>query len=77
VRIVLDTNVLVTGNLEEVRALLGLAWIDTTHAYTTFRPAQLKTAVAFYEDRAEFMLACPETQNGFQEHSNVPRTQVA
>ncbi len=64
-------------NLEEVRALLGHTRIDTTQAYTTIRPAQLKTAVAFYENRAELMLACPETQKGFQEHSNVPKTHVA
>ena len=30
------------GNLEEVRALLGHARIDTTQIYTTIRPPQLK-----------------------------------
>lgn len=44
------------GNLEEVRALLGHARIDTTQVYTTIRPPQLKRAVAFYEDRAQQML---------------------
>ena len=64
-------------NLEEVRALLGHARIDTTQAYTTIRPAQLKTAVGFYENRAALMLACPETQNGFEEHPVFPRTHPA
>jgi site-specific recombinase XerD len=44
------------GNLEEVRALLGHARIDTTQVYTTIRPRQLKQAVAFYEDRAQRMV---------------------
>ena len=39
-------------DLEEVRALLGHARIDTTQVYTTIRPPQLKRAVAFYEDQA-------------------------
>jgi integrase len=43
-------------DLEEVRALLGHARIDTTQVYTTIRPAALKTALAFYEDRAQQML---------------------
>jgi integrase/recombinase XerC len=34
-------------NLEEVRALLGHARIDTMQVYTTIRPAQLKRAVEF------------------------------
>jgi len=64
-------------NLEEVRALLGHARIDTTQLYTTIRPAQLKTAVGFYENRAAMMLASPETQNGFQEHVLSPGTHPA
>lgn len=43
-------------DLEEVRALLGHARIDTTQVYTTIRPPQLKRAVAFYEEKAEEML---------------------
>jgi integrase/recombinase XerD len=43
-------------DLEEVRALLGHARIDTTQVYTTIRPPQLKRAVAFYEDQALRML---------------------
>jgi site-specific recombinase XerC len=49
------------GNLEEVRALLGHARIDTTQAYTTIRPPQLKRAVAFYEERAERMLSAGDS----------------
>ena len=30
--------------------------IDTTQIYVTIRPAQLKRAVAFYEDKAARML---------------------
>jgi len=36
-------------DLEEVRALLGHARIDTTQIYTRIRPPQLKRAVAFYD----------------------------
>jgi site-specific recombinase XerD len=43
-------------DLEEVRALLGHARIDTTQVYTTIRPPQLKRAVSFYEDRAAQMV---------------------
>lgn len=43
-------------DLEEVRALLGHARIDTTQIYTRIRPAQLKRAVAFYEPHAARML---------------------
>lgn len=39
-------------DLEEVRALLGHARIDTTQIYTMIRPPQLKKAVTFYEDHA-------------------------
>ena len=39
-------------DLEEVRALLGHARIDTTQVYTAIRPPQVKRAVAFYEESA-------------------------
>ena len=39
-------------DLEQVRALLGHARIDTTQIYTSIRPAQLKRAVSFYEEKA-------------------------
>jgi site-specific recombinase XerD len=42
--------------MEEVRALLGHARIDTTQIYTRIRPPQLKRAVAFYEAQAQRML---------------------
>jgi site-specific recombinase XerD len=44
-------------DLEQVRALLGHRRIDTTQVYATIRPAQLKRAVAFYEDKAARMLS--------------------
>ncbi len=44
------------NNLEEVRALLGHARIDTTQIYTMIRPPQLKQAVGFYEAQAVKML---------------------
>jgi site-specific recombinase XerD len=44
-------------DLEQVRALLGHTRIDTTQIYATIRPAQLKRAVAFYEDQAMRMLS--------------------
>ena len=44
-------------DLEEVRALLGHARIDTTQIYANIRPAQLKQAVAFYEKKAMEMLS--------------------
>ena len=43
-------------DLEQVRALLGHARLDTTQIYTTIRPPQLKRAVAFYEEKAQQML---------------------
>ncbi len=42
--------------LEQVRALLGHARLDTTQVYTTIRPPQLKRAVAFYEEQAQQIL---------------------
>jgi integrase/recombinase XerD len=44
-------------DLEEVRALLGHARIDTTQIYANIRPAQLTRAVAFYETKAMEMLS--------------------
>ncbi len=43
-------------DLEQVRALLGHARLDSTQVYTTIRPPQLKRAVAFYEEQAHQML---------------------
>jgi integrase/recombinase XerC len=39
-------------DLEQVRALLGHARLATTQIYTSIRPAQLKRAVSFYEEKA-------------------------
>ena len=50
-------------DLEEVRALLGHARIDTTQIYTKIRPPQLKRAVAFYEDGAERLLSVEAVQS--------------
>jgi len=44
-------------DLEQVRALLGHARIDTTQVYTSIRPPQLKRAVSFYEEKALRMLS--------------------
>ena len=44
-------------DLEQVRALLGHARIDTTQIYTRIRPSHLKQAVSFYEEPAKRMLA--------------------
>ncbi len=44
-------------DLEEVRALLGHARIDTTQVYANIRPKQLKRAVAFFEEKALEMLS--------------------
>jgi site-specific recombinase XerD len=43
-------------DLEQVRALLGYARIDTTQIYTSIRPSQLKHAVRSYEEKAARML---------------------
>jgi site-specific recombinase XerD len=37
--------------------LLGHTRVDTTQNYATIRPAQLKRAVSFYEDKASRMLS--------------------
>ena len=43
-------------DLEQVRALLGHARIDTTQIYTMIRPSQLKQVVSFYEEPARRIL---------------------
>ena len=50
-------------DLEQVRALLGHARIDTTQIYTSIRPPQLKRAVAFYEEQATRMLVERDEEN--------------
>ena len=42
---------------KQVRALLGHRRLDTTQIYASIRPAQLKRAVAFYEDKAARLLS--------------------
>jgi len=49
-------------DLEEVRALLGHARIDTTQIYAWIRPPHLKHTVAFYEDRATRLLGITLTE---------------
>ena len=44
-------------DLEQVRALLGHKRIDTTQIYASIRPAQLKRAVGFYEEKAARLLS--------------------
>ena len=44
-------------DLEQMRALLGHARINTTQVYTEIRPNQLKRAVSFYEEKARAMLS--------------------
>ena len=44
-------------DLEEVRALLGHARLDTTQVYARIRPPQLKQTVGFYEERATRLLS--------------------
>lgn len=63
-------------DLEQVRALLGHARIDTTQIYTMIRPAQLKQAVSFYEEAARQMLAGFRSGGNsmFEEHLHVPQT---
>jgi site-specific recombinase XerD len=63
-------------DLEQVRALLGHARIDTTQIYTMIRPAQLKQAVSFYEEPARQMLAGFRSggYSMFEEHLHVPQT---
>ena len=43
-------------DLEQVRALLGHARIDTIQIYTMIRPSRLKQVVSFYEEPARRML---------------------
>jgi site-specific recombinase XerD len=44
-------------DLEQVRALLGHARIDTTQIYASIRPPQLKRAMSFYDEQASRMLS--------------------
>ena len=43
-------------DLEQVRALLGHARIDTTQIYASIRPPQLKRSLSFYEAKAAGVL---------------------
>jgi integrase len=63
-------------DLEQVRALLGHARIDTTQIYTMVRPAQLKEAVSFYEAPARQMLESfgRDHKSMFEEYFNGPQT---
>jgi site-specific recombinase XerD len=54
-------------DLEQVRALLGHARIDTTQIYASIRPPQLKRAVSFYEEQATRMLSTTSVANGRRE----------
>jgi site-specific recombinase XerD len=49
-------------DLEEVRALLGHARIDTTQIYARIRAPQLKHTVGFYEERASRLLSMTITE---------------
>jgi len=49
-------------DLEEVRALLGHARIETTQCYARIRPPQLKHTVEFYEARANRLLSITHTE---------------
>ncbi|PYN44072.1 MAG: hypothetical protein DME00_25635 [Candidatus Rokuibacteriota bacterium] len=55
-------------DVEQVRALLGHTRADTTQVYATIRPAQLKRAVSFYEEKASRMLGgqkrCFQSRSG-------------
>jgi len=43
-------------HVEQVRAPPGHKRVDTTQIYATIRPARLKRAVSFYEEKASRML---------------------
>ena len=49
-------------DLEEVRALLGHARIETTQIYARIRPPHLKHTVAFHEARAIRLLSTTLTE---------------
>jgi hypothetical protein len=63
-------------DLEQVRALLGHARIDTTQIYTMIRPLKLKQAVSFYEEPARRLLEEVHSDgvSMFEEHCHVPQT---
>ena len=50
-------------DLEQVRAVLGHARIDTTQIYARIRPPQLKQTVGFYEARANRLLSTMSTED--------------
>ena len=50
-------------DLEQVRAVLGHARIDTTQMYARIRPPQLKQTVGFYEARANQLLSTMSTED--------------
>jgi site-specific recombinase XerD len=49
-------------DLEEVRALLGHARIDTTQIYARIRPPHLKHTVEYYEARENRLLSITLTE---------------
>ena len=63
-------------DLEQVRALLGHARIDTTQIYTMIRPSQLKQVVSFYEEpvrriltsRSRGAISCLRTKSMVLKH---------
>jgi hypothetical protein len=63
-------------DLEQVRALLGHARIDTTQIYTSIRPAQLKRCGLVLrgarDEDVERVRTCRRSM--FEEHSDVPET---
>jgi hypothetical protein len=60
-------------DLEQVRALLGHARIDTMQIYTRIPPPYLKRAVSFYEEQATRMLVERNGRSG----NNEPRTTIS
>jgi site-specific recombinase XerC len=66
-------------DLEEVRALLGHARIDTTQIYANIRPAQLKRVVCLLrgEGDGDVERVGGQLSSRFQEHSDVPKTRCS